>query len=137
STQNSCIAGYQTGLLGVQWGIFHDTFAMDSTLFGELDCDNWWFEYTSGARPNGTNYVGQSNFYAYARLNAAEDPHNSSVQFTSAKPIPFFCDGQPVTYNWGAYDPDGDSLWWELDTAWGNLGANWTGSFIQYAGTYH
>ncbi|MEZ4720317.1 MAG: hypothetical protein R2813_00400, partial [Flavobacteriales bacterium] len=118
ATQNSCVAGWQTGLLGIQWGVYTDTVVMDSNLFGGLECDNWMFVYSSGARNTGVNYVSQPSIVAYDRLNIAQFPNNSSVQFNSAKPIPFFCDGQTVTYNWSAYDPDGDSLYWELDTAW-------------------
>lgn len=131
STQNSCIVG-NCGLLGIQWGIYRDTLVLDSTFHGGIECDNWIFVYASGARNTGVNYVSQPSIVAYARLDHAEDPTNSSVQFESAKPIPFFCDGQEVTYNWSAFDPDGDSLYWRLDTAWNNY-VNGTFNSINYA----
>jgi len=136
ATQNSCLVG-SCGLLGIQWGVYtSDTICFDSTTtWGQAGCDNWTFVYASGARNTGVNYVSQPSIVAYDRLQMASFPNNSSVQFNSNKPIPFFCDGQEVTYNWSAYDPDGDSLWWELDTAWNSFsGGNY--SSITYQGGY-
>ncbi len=136
STQNSCVVG-NCGLLGIQWGVYTDTIVMDSALLGAAynNCDQWIFVYASGARNTGVNYVSQPSIVAYTRMNFEESITNSSVQFNSNKPIPFFCDGQEVTYNWSAYDPNGDSLWWELDTAWNNYVS---GNFnpISYSGSY-
>jgi|GEM_PF-362345 len=134
STQNSCVVG-NCGLLGIQWGVYTDTFQLDSNFYGTLDCDNWIFVYGSGARNTGVNYVSQPSIVAYAELDIEEAPSNHSVQFNSNKPIPFFCDGQPVTYNWSAYDPNGDSLYWELDTAW-NSYTSGTFNSINYQGGY-
>ena len=136
ATQNSCVAG-NCALLGIQWVTYSLKIALDSATIGSVECDNWMFVYSSGARNSGVNYVSQPSIVAYDRLNRAEFPTNSSVQFNSAKPIPFFCDGQEVTYNWSAYDPNGDSLWWELDTAWNSHNtSNNTLTSIAYAGAY-
>ncbi len=135
ATQNSCVVG-NCGLLGIQWGVYTDTVVLDSATMGAAyNCPQMIFVYASGARNTGVNYVSQPSIVAYTRINFEEAPNNSSVQFNSNKPIPFFCDGQPVTYNWSAYDPNGDSLWWELDTAW-NSYASGNFNSITYAGTY-
>ncbi|MCZ2276901.1 MAG: gliding motility-associated C-terminal domain-containing protein [Bacteroidia bacterium] len=41
--------------------------------------------------------------------------HNSSPQFLN-NPLPFFCESQPLNYNFTVSDPDGDSVVYELVT---------------------
>ncbi|GAB4378360.1 MAG: hypothetical protein Kow0075_08210 [Salibacteraceae bacterium] len=118
---NSCIAGWQTGYLGIEWYRYRDTIDFDEFAIDE--CTKWKIYWSSGARPSGTNYSSNTSMHVYDIFMQEDFPKNKSVQFTGAKPIPFFCDGQEVYYNWGAYDPNGDSLWWELDTAWSSWNA--------------
>jgi len=112
---STCVVGGANGLLGIQWTVLTDTL-----VFSELNvstCSEWYIYYTTGDRNTGTNYPSQPGISVFTTFRMNEFPNNSSVQFNSPKPIPFFCDGQPVTYNWGAIELDGDSLYWELDTA--------------------
>jgi gliding motility-associated-like protein len=51
--------------------------------------------------------------YAEAVMNTVTDTCNNSPRFT-AQPIPYVCINQPVFYNFGAYDPDGDSIVYSL-----------------------
>jgi len=130
-TQNSCIVG-NCGLLGIQQGIYRDTIVMDSTLFGSVQCDNWIMVYASGARNTGVNYISQPSIVSYARLKTGNFPQNTSVNVDPNNPIPVFCEGQEVHYGWSGYDIDGDSLWWELDTAF-NSYVNGVFSSINYS----
>lgn len=124
-------AGAGSGLLGIQWYVYRDT-----VVFGDLavsTCDNWRIVYQTNARNSGTNYLSQPGIGVYNDFKMNLAPTNSSVQFNTVKPIPFFCDGQHVIYNWGATELDGDSLHWELDTAissYSNLSS--TFSYINY-----
>lgn len=104
-----------SGLLGIQWYIYRDTLVLSQLAV--TSCDEWKFVYATGARNSGTNYTSQPSIAVFNEFVMDEDATNSSVQFNTVKPIPFFCDGQPVVYNWGATELDGDSLHWELDTA--------------------
>lgn len=115
ATQNSCLAGWQTGLLGIRWYKYKQTFSL-STLT-QSTCSEFILYYGVAARNTGYNYVGQPLIGSYTTLRQNTYPNNSSPRFTTNKPIPFFCDGQQVTYNWGVAEQDGDSLYWELDTA--------------------
>jgi gliding motility-associated-like protein len=113
--QNSCVAGWQTGLLGIEWTIMRDTLVLSELT--QTTCSEFILMYASGARNTGVNYVSQPSIAAWTTLKEEDYPNNSSPLFTTSKPIPFFCDGQDVTYNWGIVEQDGDSLYWELDTA--------------------
>jgi len=80
-------------------------------------CDSWIFSYKSCCRNNSTNLIGQKAYYVQAILNSQtgainqyKKAINSSPIITNEYPLPYFCAGQPVTYNLGLYDPDGDSL---------------------------
>jgi gliding motility-associated-like protein len=116
ATLNSCIAGWQTGLLGIRWYKYKDLLVLSEDL-PTATCDEFIIFYGTGARNTGTNYNNQPGIAAYTTIRQSTYPNNSSPRFTTNKPIPFFCDGQDVTYNWGVVEQDGDSLYWELDTA--------------------
>ncbi len=73
---------------------------------------------------------GNQRLYLDTRLNNVVTPHNNSAYFTNA-PTPFYCLGQPIAYNPGAVDPDGDVLVFDLINARGTGGAN-----LAYAPTY-
>ncbi|MEX2596324.1 MAG: gliding motility-associated C-terminal domain-containing protein [Salibacteraceae bacterium] len=124
---------YQTGLLGIQWAIYKGTFSFSQ--LGQSTCSEWMMYTSICCRNNGTNFVGSPSLLAYAKLNQADFPTNSAVQFTTPKPVPFFCDGQEVTYNWGAVELDGDSLYWELDTAIAGFNATTGFTYIPYNAT--
>ena len=74
-------------------------------------CNSWTVSWGTCCRNPSVN-VPSSNLddiYAEAVLNTATAPCNNSPIFT-AQPIPFVCAGIPVSYNYGVFDPDGDSL---------------------------
>ncbi|MBK6540565.1 MAG: gliding motility-associated C-terminal domain-containing protein [Flavobacteriales bacterium] len=74
-------------------------------------CDSWTISWSECCRNTSENVPNSLNddMYAEAILNTATAPCNDSPVFT-AQPIPFVCQFQPVSYNFGVYDPDGDSL---------------------------
>ncbi len=61
---------------------------------------------TSGADDEGI-YTGQTV------IDLTIAPCNSSPTFIN-EPVPYICTAQPFTFNQGAFDPDGDSLSYEL-----------------------
>lgn len=67
----------------------------------------WWGQNRNGGITSGAANQGLGSFTT--TLNLALQPCNSSPQFTSV-PTPYVCEGQPFTFNQGAFDPDGDSL---------------------------
>lgn len=82
-------------------------------------CNYWRF----GAVVNGgnalccrnqtTNLVGTPSFYLETTFNSLYTWENSSPYY-SVKPVPYVCLGQPFSFNNGALDVDGDSLWSSL-----------------------
>lgn len=134
NTQNSCVVG-SCGLLGIQRATYRDTIVLSASFFQNNTCNELVLVFASGARNTGVNYVSNPSVVAYARMDRSNSTTNSSVQIVPAAPIPVFCDGQEVNYGWSAYDPDGDSLHWYLDTAWNSYSnGNWLP--INYASGY-
>lgn len=88
-------------------------------------CDTWTISYTNiyrnAAIANLTN-PGAQRTYIRATINSASAPCNDSPQFTNTA-IPYVCLGYPITYSFGAYDPEGDSLVYTLINAMGTNGA--------------
>ncbi|MBL7965297.1 MAG: gliding motility-associated C-terminal domain-containing protein [Flavobacteriales bacterium] len=74
-------------------------------------CNSWTVSWSTCCRNPTVNVPTSTadDIYAAATLNTLGAPCNDSPIFT-AQPIPFVCVNQPVTYSYGVYDPDGDSL---------------------------
>ncbi|MEO8588366.1 MAG: PKD domain-containing protein [Flavobacteriales bacterium] len=88
-------------------------------------CDSWTISYTNIYRNNAIVNLqnpGAQRTYIRATLNNAASPCNDSPQFTNTA-IPFVCMGYPITYSFGAFDPEGDSLSYTLIDAMGINGA--------------
>lgn len=82
-----------------------------------FSCNEWKFSVSINAR-NGSQNIGPANpggfnLYVETTFNSTVTWNNSSPYY-SIKPIPYVCLGQKFTYNNGAKDPDGDSLWSEV-----------------------
>lgn len=80
-------------------------------------CNFWTMNYTVPCcRNTSQTLVGQpAGPSVVSVLNNLDAPCNSSPQF-EAQPIPYVCAGQNVAYNFGASEPDGDSLVFSLVT---------------------
>lgn len=88
-------------------------------------CDSWTISYTNIFRNAAiVNLInpGQQRTYIRARMNTAASPCNDSPQFTNTA-IPYVCAGFPISYSFGAYDPEADSLTYQLISAMGIAGA--------------
>lgn len=103
-----------------------------------LQCNYWRFGAVVGTtslccRNGSTNLQGTGNFYIETTFNSSIQHHSSisykdpitktnrqrgpwdnSSPYYSVKPIPYVCINTPYTYNNGAIDPNGDSLWSQM-----------------------
>ena len=82
-------------------------------------CNEWKFSVSINARNGSQNIMaatpGGFNLYVETTFNSAITWNNSSPYY-SIKPIPYVCLNQKFSYNNGAKDTDGDSLWSEVIT---------------------
>jgi gliding motility-associated-like protein len=95
-------------------------------------CDTWTLSWTTCCRNNTVNVPTSSSddIYIQATMNSVTAPQNNSPAFTS-QPIPYVCINQPVNYNYGVIEPDGDSLVYSFTT--GYIAG---GGTLGYAGGY-
>jgi gliding motility-associated-like protein len=103
--QSECNGGSLPGVYRHQW---------EGVITLPAQCDSWTFEFDDCCRNSSSNLVGSSSdYYFYASLNNQDAPCNSSPAIT-APPIPYYCVNQPVCYNLGVVETDGDSLVYSL-----------------------
>ena len=79
-------------------------------------CTDWTFSFTLCCRNNAINTIqnpGNENIYVEAKLNNTVYACNNSPTFSNA-PVSFPCVGQTSCFNHGAFDADGDSLYYTL-----------------------
>ncbi|MCB0792705.1 MAG: gliding motility-associated C-terminal domain-containing protein [Flavobacteriales bacterium] len=100
--QSDCGSGGYPGM---------EAYNFQGTVYLYPPCDSWTIGWSDCCRNTSVNVPNSSldDIYAEAVINTVTAPCNDSPVFT-AQPIPFVCLGQPVNYNFGVYDPDGDSL---------------------------
>ena len=93
-------------------------------------CNGWTGSYDLAARNTTVNVPGSAstNFHVTSTMNSATDNCNTSPTVTS-QPEPYVCIGQPVSYNLGAYEPDGDSIVYTLVPATDQNNTNLTYGF--------
>ncbi|MBW7867612.1 MAG: gliding motility-associated C-terminal domain-containing protein [Brumimicrobium sp.] len=94
------------------------------------NCNSWTASYALCCRNNVNNVSGASStdFYVKTQIFTGTDNCNDSPAVT-AQPEPYVCKGQPVSYNLGAYEPDGDVIVYSLVSALNSNGnpLNYTG----------
>ncbi|MCB9166736.1 MAG: gliding motility-associated C-terminal domain-containing protein [Flavobacteriales bacterium] len=119
---------------GGTYGIEKYTFSKVIDLSAWAGCgSDWAISWGLCCRNNAITSLqnpGNQQLYLDTRLNNTFTPCNSSPVFLT-NPTPFYCLGQSVSYNPGAFDPDGDSLDFALIPARGANGAN-----LNYANGY-
>lgn len=93
-------------------------------------CDSWTFAYNLCCRNTTVNVSGQPNFEIETTMNSQTDGCNNSPVCTS-QPIPYVCVNQPVAYNYGVVEVDGDSLAFSLVNALQSVGTS-----VPYNGGY-
>ncbi|CAG5079918.1 T9SS type B sorting domain-containing protein [Parvicella tangerina] len=119
---SECAGGNMPGVYMHQW---------QGVVTLPADCDSWVFSYSSCCRNTSTNASSSSaNYYWESVLNSQTAPCNNSPVITG-QPIPYNCVNQPVVYNFGVYEPDGDNLVYSLVPA----ATSATGT-ITYSGGY-
>lgn len=116
---SECNGGSLPGVYIHQW---QDTIVLPG------DCDSWTFAYSSCCRNTSNNVSGQPGYYWESVLNSQTQPCNTSPQITNPV-VPYVCNNQPVCYNLGVIETDGDSLVYSL------IGAqSAAGTFVTYLG---
>ncbi|MEL6849845.1 MAG: PKD domain-containing protein, partial [Bacteroidota bacterium] len=85
---------------------FCNTNCNEYRITDDLCCRN-------GAITSLTNPTSNSIYTGSTIINPNLNPCSSSPQFANP-PVPYLCEGQTFTFNQGAFDPDGDSLSYEL-----------------------
>jgi len=79
-------------------------------------CNDWVFSFSLCCRNNAINTIynpGDEDIYVEAQLNNLDFPCNSSPSFSNP-PVSYPCVGQTSCFNHGAYESDGDSLYYSL-----------------------
>ncbi|TXB64819.1 T9SS type B sorting domain-containing protein [Vicingus serpentipes] len=79
-------------------------------------CNDWIFSFSLCCRNNAINTInnpGDENIYVEAQLNNLDFVCNNSPTFSNP-PVSYPCIGQTSCFNHGAYEPDGDSLYYSL-----------------------
>lgn len=76
-------------------------------------CNIWTMSYSGGARNPITTIAGSGNWYIPATLNNLQAPANSAPLYNN-KMIPLVTMGKLSHLDYGAIDPDGDSLSYSL-----------------------
>ncbi len=103
--QSECNGGTLPGVYMHQW---------TGVVTLPADCDSWVFSYSSCCRNTSSNATSSSdNYYWESVLNSSTAPCNSSPVI-SGQPIPYNCVNQPVVYNFGVFEPDGNTLVYSL-----------------------
>ncbi|MEO8732950.1 MAG: hypothetical protein ABI373_01330, partial [Flavobacteriales bacterium] len=103
-----------TGTYGVERYTY--TKIIDLSAYAACGGTDWEIYWTLCCRNNAITSLqnpGNQNLYLNAKLNDAPGICNSTPTFTNS-PSAFFCLGEPISYNPGAVDPDGDSLVYAL-----------------------
>ncbi|RYM32417.1 hypothetical protein ERX46_14160 [Brumimicrobium glaciale] len=77
------------------------------------DCDTWTANYNLCCRNTVINLVNDDPFNVSTQINTATDNCNDTPSIT-AQPEPYVCINQPVSYNLGAFEPNGDSIVYSL-----------------------
>jgi hypothetical protein len=77
-------------------------------------CSEWKFWVNVSARNNQVNLPGGSNvLHVEATLNNLAAQGNTSPDFTVV-PVPYVCTNVPTSFNYGAFDANGDLLTYEM-----------------------
>ncbi len=109
------------------YGIERYRFSAVVNLSAYAACGNdWIIDWDLCCRNNAItslNNPGNRNLYLYANLRQTLTPCNNSPAFLNT-PTAFGCVGQPVSYNHGFNDVDGDSLAFAVVNALGSGGTN-------------
>lgn len=80
-----------------------------TTIVNLPPCDDWTISWNICCWTTSQNVVATPQMYLEATLDNLTAPCNSSPVFNDQS-IPYVCVNQPVYYNYGVTEPDGDSI---------------------------
>lgn len=87
-------------------GIMWDEFVTVQNL---PPCDSWNVSWNICCRSNSQNLVGNQGMFIDAEINTLDAACDNSPVFTDQS-LPYVCVNQPVYYNFGVTEPDGNTL---------------------------
>jgi gliding motility-associated-like protein len=101
-------------------------FTYQATVDLSPACDTWTLSWDDCCRNDAANVPGSNAeaLFIKATMNSVTAPQNNSPVFTS-QPIPYVCTNQPVNYNYGVIESDGDSMSFQFISGY-NVGGNLT-----------
>lgn len=76
-------------------------------------CDSWNVSWNICCRSNSVNLVGNQGMFIEADINTLDAVCDNSPVFTDQS-LPYVCVNQPVYYNFGVNEPDGNTLAYSL-----------------------
>ena len=109
---SACQSG--SGTIGIEEHVYTTTVNIPS------GCTDIVFDYTLCCRNYSITTLanpGSENIYLSASYTAPINTSNNSPVFNNY-PAPIVCVNQPVIYNHGVYDPDGDSLYFSASNCY-------------------
>lgn len=112
--QSTCNGGLLPGM---------EEYVYQNTVVLSPRCDDWTANWSQCCRNTSLNVAGSPQMSISTVFRSQTDTCNASPIFTS-QPIPYTCINQPVNYNYGAVDSDGDSLVYSLVSAQSASGVN-------------
>jgi gliding motility-associated-like protein len=93
-------------------------------------CDSWTISYDICNRNAATNLSGGNGncFYIESQIFSQTNACNNSPTIVNQNPVPYVCNGQPATYDYGIGEVDGNTLQFSfvnaLDVNATNIGYN-------------
>lgn len=105
-----CVISPSTLPIGIEEYIYEALFVIPTNPSPPNPCTDWVLSFEQCCR--GDVHTNISYFLSTPINNNVQPCNNSPVMLND--PIPTICAGQPFYLNFGAYDPDGDSLSYAL-----------------------
>lgn len=106
----------------------YQQFIFSATVTLPAACDCWTFAYQLCCRNPNSNFQNpQSEYFRIETelCNGVNDCNNSPI-FVNPYPLPYYCQGGTYNFSLGAYDLDGDSLYYSFVNTLGINGNNVT-----------
>ncbi len=102
-TQSTCNGGVLPG---------YEQYVYEGLVTLPGPCDSWTISYDICNRNGATNLTGGNGncFYVETEIFSQTDACNTSPTITTSLPVPYFCNGQVVSYDLGIIEPDGNTL---------------------------
>jgi len=90
------------------------------------DCNSWSMSYNICDRNPTTNLSGTNCMNLVSTIDSSVPNCNSSPSIVTNYPIPYVCNGQPVSHDFGVIESDGNTLQFSFVNALGSGSSNLT-----------